>query len=60
MRLIWCLAVAMVCALAGNLVAGEGVGAVVGLLILAGLVAGLIGAVYCTYRGLRDFDWLSR
>ncbi len=30
------------------------------LLAAIGLVVGLVGAGYCTYRGLKDFSWLPR
>lgn len=31
-----------------------------GLLPLAGALAGVGGAGYCSYRGLREFSWLPR
>lgn len=30
------------------------------LLAAVGLVVGLSGAAYCSYRGLKDFTWLPR
>jgi len=58
-RTLWLLGLAFLSMVASNALHDSGVD-YWGLLPLAGMVVGLVGAVYCTYRGLRSFSWLQR
>jgi hypothetical protein len=52
LRTLGFLFVALVSVLAASRVSGP--------LPLLGLIVGLAGATYCSYRGLKDFNWLPR
>jgi hypothetical protein len=58
-RTICLVGVAFLCMVTANALHDMGVD-YWGLLPLAGTVAALAGAAYCSFRGLRSFTWLQR
>jgi hypothetical protein len=58
LRTLAFLSLALVSILVSNALSATGHGTVP--ITLVGTLVGLVGAGYCSYRGLRDANWLPR